>query len=164
MPWEATTVVKQWRSGRENSGEQLRILLIDDNPVDVSVTLDALARQGLDALLRVARGGQEALDYLFGRGQFESRRRHPLPELLLLDLNMPVVDGYAVLRAMKEHAALWRIPVVLLCMSHQEGGRAMEHGARHFLVKPVTAESLADLQRRFENWTLRLDLPPRDRP
>jgi CheY-like chemotaxis protein len=147
----------------DDSETQLRILLIDDNPVDVAVTLDALAHAGLDGHMRVARGGQEALDYLFGRGQFESRRRHPLPDLVLLDLNMPVVDGYAVLRQMKEQEALWRIPVVILCSSQQEGSRAIACGARahHFLVKPLAMEDLSGLRRQYENWTLRLDLPLR---
>jgi CheY-like chemotaxis protein len=146
----------------DDSDTQLRILLIDDNPVDVAVTLDALAHEGLDGFMRVARGGQEALDYLFGRGQFESRRRHPLPDLVLLDLNMPVVDGYSVLRQMKEQEALWRIPVVILCSSEQEGNRAIACvRAHHFLVKPVVGAALAHIRRLYDNWTLRLDLPPR---
>jgi CheY-like chemotaxis protein len=140
------------------SGE-IRILLIDDNPTDIEVTLEAL--RALAGGARVARGGQEALDYLFGRGHFGNRRRNPLPDLILLDLNMPAVDGYAVLRGLKESEALRRIPVIALCTSEPEGVRAMRGNPwpDDFLVKPVTADDLRGLPQQFRNWTLRLDLP-----
>lgn len=148
------------------SGTHLRILLIDDNPVDVAETVDSLAQQGFDAAVRVARGGQEALDYLFGRGQFQARRRHPLPDLVLLDLNMPLPDGYGVLRQLQENESLRRIPVVILCMSEAEARRASDHGLRanHFLVKPICASAISELRRLYDNWTLRLDLPVREAP
>jgi two-component system, response regulator len=141
---------------------QLIILLIDDNPVDVAVTAGVLQRQEL-CNVRIARGGQEALDYLFGHGHFANRRRHPLPHLILLDLNMPVVDGYAVLQRVKLEEGLRRIPVVILCMSEAEGKRAIEYGARanDYLVKPLSEASVQALRNRYENWTLRLDLPAR---
>jgi two-component system response regulator len=139
----------------------LRILLVDDDGAELERTHDALRRSGLAERLLVAHGGQEALDYLFGRGQFYARRRFPLPALILLDLNMPVIDGHAVLRQIRGCDELRRIPVIVLCTSESEGERAMEHAARAngYLVKPVTFESLASLERQVGNWTLRLDLP-----
>ena len=144
-----------------NAVPRLRILLVDDDLADIVHTREALRRRGLVESLRVARGGQEALDLLFGRGQFGARRRFPLPELMLLDLNMPAVDGYTVLRQMRRCEALKRIPVVALCMSEHEGERAMAMPAHPngYLVKPVTAENFARLEPRVCGWTLRLDLP-----
>jgi two-component system, response regulator len=140
---------------------QTRILLIDDSPTDVEVTLGALHMQGLATAVRIARGGQEALDYLFGRGQFANRRRFPLPDLILLDLTMPAVDGYEVLRLIKCDECLRAIPVIILCISEHEVSRAMERGPRanDYLVKPVSVESFRDLVQHIRNWSLRLDLP-----
>jgi CheY-like chemotaxis protein len=145
-----------------DTGRSIRILLVDDYRADIDRTLDALRKRDLARGVRVARGGQEALDYLYGRGQFEDRRSYPLPDLILLDLNMPVVDGYMVLRQVKEAVSLKRIPVIVLAMSHEEGRRAMtyESRANSYLVKPVQPESLDDLERQMRNWTLTLDLPP----
>lgn len=143
------------------TGRDVRVLVVEDNAGDLDVILDSLRRCGLGGAVRVARGGQEALDFLFGRGQFQNRRRFPLPDLMLLDLNMPVVDGHCVMRAIEQSEELRRIPVLVLCMSEHEGYRAMNFRSRpnDFLVKPVTRESLADLPWRLRNWTLRLDMP-----
>jgi CheY-like chemotaxis protein len=144
-----------------DSSPNVRILLVDDNARDLESVAEALRWCGLGDAVRIARGGQEALDYLFGRGQFHNRRRFPLPQLLLIDLNMPAVDGYQVLETIKQCDELCRIPAVALCMSAQEGYRAMAFRARpnDFLVKPISRESLWDLPRRLRNWSLRLDLP-----
>src|SRR6266704_5706427 len=94
--------------------KRMEILLVDDDLGDLQRTREALIAGGFGEALRIARGGQEALDYLFGRGQFQARRRFPLPDLILLDLNMPAIDGYAVLKQARRAAALRRIPVVVL--------------------------------------------------
>jgi two-component system response regulator len=143
------------------SEENLRILLIDDHPTDLAATLDALRKRGWASGVRTARGGQEALDYLFGHGDFANRRRHPLPALILLDLNMPSVDGHAVLCRLKQDESLRRIPVIVLCLSELEGLRAVACSSRpsDFLVKPVTADCFCDLAQQVCNWTLRLDRP-----
>ena len=143
------------------TGKDIRILLVDDELSDIQATLEVLRRRCLANAVRVARGGQEALDYLFGRGQFEARRRHPLPELVLLDLNMPGTDGFAVLRQVRQREALRRIPVIALCTTRDEGERAMtcEFHANQYIVKPVNSDDFADLSQQIENWTLRLDLP-----
>lgn len=142
---------------------EIRILLVDDDAADLQQTLEALRRRCLGHAVRTARGGQEALDFLFGRGLFHLRRRFPLPDVILLDLNMPGTDGFAVLRQVRQAEALRRIPVVALCTSQCEGERGMscEFRANGYVVKPVIFESLSTLSQRIENWTLRLDLPPR---
>jgi two-component system, response regulator len=144
-----------------DTARDVRILLVDDDAQELEITLDALRRRGLGQAVHVARGGQEALDFLFGRGQFHNRRRHPLPDLVLLDLNMQAVDGFKVLRLMKECEELRRIPVIVLCTSVREGRRAMAGSARpnDYLVKPLSRDSFAGLSRRIRNWNLRLDFP-----
>jgi two-component system response regulator len=139
----------------------MRILLVENNPTDVAQALEALAAHGFARSVRVARGGQEALDFLFGRGQFQDRRRHPLPDLVLLDMSMPRVDGFRVLRQMRRSETLKRIPVVALCRSAEEALRAVagEVRANDCLVKPLAAADLECLEQRQRNWTLRLDLP-----
>jgi len=142
-------------------GNDIRILLVDDDPSDIEKTLEVLRRRCLANAVRVARGGQEALDYLLGHGQFEARRRYPIPEIILLDLNMPGTDGFAVLRQVRQTHALRRMPVIALSTTREEGERSLscEFRANQYIVKPVTPESLADLSQKLENWTLRLDLP-----
>jgi CheY-like chemotaxis protein len=144
------------------TGREVRILLVDDDPGDVEHTVEALRCRQLTKNLRIARGGQEAVDFLFGRGLFAARRTHPLPDLVLLDLNMPVIDGYTVLTRIRGTPTLRGIPVVMLCASEREGERAMarEVRANNYLVKPVSPETFAGLQQQLENWTLHLDLPP----
>ena len=124
----------------------MRILLVDDNPTDVAQCLEALAAHGFDRSVRVARGGQEALDFLFGRGQFEDRCRHPLPDLVLLDMTMPRVDGFRVLRQMRRDKSLEHIRVVALCRSGEECLRAIagEVRADDCLLKPVAASALRE--------------------
>jgi CheY-like chemotaxis protein len=143
-------------------GRDVRILLVDDDPTDLERSVEALRGLGLATGLHLARGGQEALDYLLGRGGFSARRFHPLPDVILLDVNMPVVDGCTVLRRIRETAPLRRTPVVMLCASVRESERVMaaEVRANSYLVKPITFESLSELKQQFENWTLHLDLPP----
>ncbi len=128
------------------TGREILILLVDDELSDTRATLEVLGKAGLARDVRVARGGQEAVDYLFGRGQFATRRRFPLPQLVLLDLHMPGTDGFAVLRQMRQAEALRGIPVIALCTSPEEGERALrcEFRANRYVVKPVTLESLGD--------------------
>jgi two-component system, response regulator len=145
-----------------NMSRDVRILLVDDDPTDLERSVDALRSLGLAKGLHLARGGQEALDYLLGHGGFSMRRLHPLPDVILLDVNMPVVDGCTVLRRIRETTALRRTPVVMLCSSARERERAMaaEVRANSYLVKPIAFDDLSDLKQQFENWTLQLDLPP----
>ena len=127
-----------------DANRDIRILLVDDDAADVERTLGMLRRCGLEAAVQVARGGQEALDHLFGRGQFQDRIRYPLPDLIFLDLNMPVVDGYAVLRQVRQVENLKGIQVIVLCMSEEEGNRAMAYDGRanSYLVKGSALEKL----------------------
>jgi CheY-like chemotaxis protein len=115
-----------------------RILLVEDDPRDVELTLTALEEYNLANEVTVARDGQQALDYLYCKGEFSSRSSEN-PAVLLLDLKLPKVDGLEVLQKVKSDDRLKRIPVVVLTSSHEEVDmmRSYELGVNAYVVKPV---------------------------
>jgi len=114
------------------------ILLVEDNPNDLELTLVALERSQLANDVVIKRDGAEALDYLLRRGDYESRADGN-PAVLLLDLKLPKVDGLEVLKTVRETPALRSIPVVMLTSSREEPDlmRAYEMGVNAYVVKPV---------------------------
>lgn len=114
------------------------ILLVEDNPHDLELTLVALERSQLANQVIVLRDGAEALDYLLRRGDY-STRDVGNPAVLLLDLKLPKLDGLEVLKAIRESAELRSIPVVMLTSSREEPDllRAYELGVNAYVVKPV---------------------------
>jgi CheY-like chemotaxis protein len=114
------------------------ILLVEDNPHDLELTLVALERSQLANDVVVKRDGAEALDYLLRRGEHQSRDDGN-PAVLLLDLKLPKVDGLEVLKTVRETPALRSIPVVMLTSSREEPDlmRAYEMGVNAYVVKPV---------------------------
>lgn len=138
------------------------ILLVDDNRMDVELTLDAFREAALTSTIHVAHNGQEALDYLFGHGVYADRQAHPLPSLILLDLKMPGIDGFEVLRQVKVAPLLKRLPVVMLTASRDEGDRALGYdlGANSYLVKPVSFDGFLDVVRQIGAYWLTLNVEP----
>ena len=114
------------------------ILLVEDNPKDIELTLAALERSQLANEVVVVRDGAEALDYLFSRGAY-AERRPGYPAVVLLDIKLPKVDGLEVLAAIKGHPEGRRVPVVVLTSSREEQDliRSYELGVNAFVVKPV---------------------------
>src|SRR3712207_3214433 len=115
-----------------------RILLVEDDPNDVELTLSALAENGLANEVVVARDGEQALDYLFRRGAYASREEGN-PTLILLDLKLPKVDGIGVLKRVKADPHLKTIPIVVLTSSREEQDlmRSYNSGTNAYVVKPV---------------------------
>ena len=115
-----------------------RILLVEDDPKDVELTLTALEEYNLANEVIVAHDGEEALDYLYYRGNF-STRPNGNPAVLLLDLKLPKVDGLEVLRQIKSDQKLKMIPVVVLTSSHEEKDMVASYslGVNAYVVKPV---------------------------
>ncbi len=143
------------------------ILLVEDNRMDVELTLDAFREAKLVNTIHVASSGQQALDYLFGRTQYTDRKTFPLPSLVLLDLKLPGIDGFEVLRQIKASAIIKRIPVIILTSSKEEGDRALsyDNGANSYLVKPVSFEGFLDVVRKIEGYWISLNVaPPGVRP
>jgi CheY-like chemotaxis protein len=115
-----------------------RILMVEDDPKDVELTLTALDEYKLANEVVVARDGEEALDYLYRRGRFHDRPDDN-PAVLLLDLKLPKVDGLEVLKQIKADEKLKLIPVVVLTSSHEEKDmvRSYQLGVNAYVVKPV---------------------------
>jgi len=123
----------------------VEILLVEDNPTDAELALRALRGKGLRNNFVVVRDGQEALDFLFAEGEYTNRNVSDAPQLVLLDLRLPKIDGIEVLRRVKSDPRTKVIPVVVLTSSRQEPdiGRCYEVGANSYIVKPVDFEKLA---------------------
>jgi CheY-like chemotaxis protein len=118
--------------------ELARILLVEDDPRDVELTLTALGEYNLANEVVVTRDGENALDYLYSRGEF-STRSHDNPAVMLLDLKLPKIDGLEVLQQIKSDDRLKLIPVVVLTSSHEEKDmiRSYQLGVNAYVVKPV---------------------------
>lgn len=138
------------------------ILLVEDNRMDVELMLDAFREARLSNSIRVASSGEEALDHLLGRGVFGDRKAYPLPDLVLLDLKLPGMDGHEVLRRVKDTPVLKRIPIVILTSSKEEGDRALSYdrGANSYLVKPVSFEGFLAVVRIVSDYWLTLNVGP----
>jgi len=139
-----------------------RILLVEDNRMDVELTLDAFREARLANTIHVASNGQAALDYLFGRAPYADRAAYPLPNLVLLDLKLPGIDGHTVLRQIKATPELKRLPVIILTSSKEEGDRALsyDNGANSYLVKPVSFAGFLDVVRQLEDYWFTLNVGP----
>ena len=118
--------------------ELARILLVEDDPRDVELTLTALGEYNLANEVEVTRDGEKALDYLYCRGEF-STRSHDNPAVMLLDLKLPKIDGLEVLQQVRADERLKMIPVVVLTSSHEEKDmiRSYQLGVNAYVVKPV---------------------------
>ena len=119
--------------------EEAEILLVEDNPNDVELTLRALRKQNLEGKVFVVRDGAEALDFLFASGAYSKRKVEVRPKVILLDLKLPKVDGIEVLRRVKADARTSSIPVVMLTSSQEERDvvEAYRLGINSYIVKPV---------------------------
>ena len=139
-----------------------RILLVEDNPNDVELTLEALRAHNLANALEVVRDGEEALDYLYRRGKYASRPAGN-PVVILLDLKLPKIDGHEVLRTVKSDEKLKLIPVVILTASREERDleRGYKNGANAYVVKPVDFHEFLDAMKTFGLfWAVLNEAPP----
>ena len=123
----------------EYNGKPIEILLIEDNPADVVLTLRGLKKHNLSNKVMVINDGAEALDYIFARGEYEDRNMENIPRLILLDLKLPKVHGLEVLRQIKSNEMTKVIPVVVLTSSTEEKDviESYKLGVNSYITKPV---------------------------
>jgi two-component system, response regulator len=122
-----------------SSLEDVEILLVEDNPNDVELTLRALQKQNLSNKVFVVKDGAEALDFMFATGTYAQRKIEKRPRVILLDLKLPKVDGIEVLRRIKADSRTNQIPVVMLTSSQEERDVLDSYnlGVNSYIVKPV---------------------------
>jgi CheY-like chemotaxis protein len=133
------------------NGQPITILLVEDDPAHAEIVRRNLADFRVANRIYHVEDGQAALDYLFHEGVYADREASPRPDLVLLDLRLPKVDGQDVLRRIKDDAELKRIPTVVLTRSAAELDmiQAYSHGAGSYLVKPVDFEKFSGLMNAF---------------
>ena len=142
--------------------ERALILLVDDSEDDILLIQRAFERAEMPGLLYSVRSGKDAVDYLLGEGKFADRAEHPLPGLMLLDLKMPEMDGFDVLRWVRSQPGLSRRRVVVLTSSDQirDVNQAYQLGANSFMVKPMDFENYKELARTVQKyWVLESKTP-----
>jgi CheY-like chemotaxis protein len=133
------------------------VLVVDDDENDVSLISRAFERGGLQNELQVAKGGAFAMAYLKGEPPYHDPKKHPRPALVLLDINMPGVDGFEVLKWIRGQPSLVHLPVVMLTAADEiaTANKAYQLGATSFLVKPLdfwnAAELMQSLHRLIAN-------------
>jgi len=141
-----------------DSAKPIVILLADDDADDREMTRKALARNRLANDFYTVSDGEELLDFLHHRGQFAPPALSPTPGLILLDLNMPRMDGREALAEIKKHPTLRRIPVVVITtsMAEQDISRTYDLGCNSFITKPITLEGLVEVTRVLGHYWLQI--------
>lgn len=140
----------------------IEILLVEDNPNDVELTLHALQENKLTNRIEVVRDGAEALEFIFCTGAYVNRRIENSLKIILLDLKLPKVDGLEVLRRIKSDPRTRTIPVVVLTSSREERDivESYQLGVNSYIVKPVDFEQFTEAVRNLGLYWLLLNQPP----
>jgi CheY-like chemotaxis protein len=146
-----------FENAAHRASQVVEILFVEDNPHDVGLTLRAFTKARLTNPIHVVGDGVEALDFLFATGPHADRKDEPLPEVILLDLNLPKKDGLEVLRQIKAAERTRHIPVVILTSSRRDRDMAecRRLGAANYIVKPVDFQNFSEVATRFSlSWAL----------
>jgi two-component system, response regulator len=141
----------------------VEILLVEDNPNDVELTLHALQKNNFSNRIHVVRDGAEALDFIFATGSYAGRSVNDVPKVILLDLKLPKVDGLEVLKRIKADPRTRIIPVVVLTSSAEESDIVASYhlGVNSYIVKPVDFQQFTEAVRQLGLYWLLLNQPPR---
>jgi CheY-like chemotaxis protein len=142
---------------------QVEILLVEDNPNDVELTLHAFKKNHFANRIHVVRDGAEALDFIFGQEAYAGRSMADNPKVILLDLKLPKVDGLEVLRRIKGDPRTLKIPVVVLTSSREERDivESYQLGVNSYIVKPVDFDQFTDAVRQLGLYWVLLNEAPR---
>lgn len=135
--------------------KELHILLVEDNEGDIVLTFDAFEESKIKTKISVAKNGKEALDFLFKRESFKDVEK---PDLVLLDLNIPIFSGMEVLKEVKQHPILKTTPIIILTTSSNpiEISKAYEYQANSFLTKPINMTEILKIILSFEEFWLKI--------
>ena len=139
------------------------ILLVEDNPDDAALTLRALEKNDItNDMVKTANNGVEALEYLFGTGEYAGRDTAAQPQLILLDLKMPKMDGIEVLRRLRQDDRTRLLPVVVLTSSDEKEDivKIYNLGANSYIRKPVDFDEFTEAVRQLGVYWLRLNMVP----
>jgi CheY-like chemotaxis protein len=154
------------RTATPQQGRPIRILLVEDNDAHTKLILRAMEEDRLANPVDCVRDGEQALDYLFRRGDYEDPARSPRPDMILLDLKLPKIDGLEVLKTVKEDEKLRSIPVVVLTSSTNERDvhEAYRHYVNSYISKPVDFDKFRQVVQELDYyWTIFNNVPPRKR-
>jgi CheY-like chemotaxis protein len=142
--------------------EQKTILMVDDDEDAIILMRESFRQANCTHPLQEVHNGEEAIDYMKGEGPYSDRRRHPLPIAMLLDLNMPKMNGYGVLAWVRARPGLKHLPIIIMTasMRDEDVERAYYLGATAFLVKPGSLKELVTMARGLCNWIQINHFPP----
>jgi CheY-like chemotaxis protein len=138
------------------------VLLVDDNPDDVLLMRRAFSATSVSAPLMVVNGGEAAINYLSGSAPYADRVVHPLPLLMLLDLKMPKVSGFDVLKWLRAQPSLKRLPVVVLTSSSDadDVNKAYDLSVNSYIVKPSSLKEIAEVAAQIDAYWVKLNQRP----
>jgi two-component system response regulator len=145
-----------------NVNTQVEILIVEDNPHDLEMTMRGLQKARLVNSIHVARDGEEALDFVFCTGLHAGRRMEDQPRVILLDIKLPKVDGLEVLARLKADPRTATIPVVMLTSSQEQSDlvASYQQGVNSYIVKPVNFESFVQAVADLGLYWMLLNQPP----
>jgi CheY-like chemotaxis protein len=146
----------------ENKSRPIRILLVEDNDAHTRLVLRAFKEDRLANPVNCVRDGEEALDFLYRRGDYADSTKSPRPDMILLDLKLPKIDGLEVLKAIKEDEDLMTIPVVVLTSSTDERDvqEAYRHYVNSYIPKPVDFDKFRQVVQELDYyWTIFNTIP-----
>lgn len=138
------------------------IMCVEDNPEDLETIRRAFKKVGLVNPMLHFDDGDEALDYLFRRDNFVDAKKNPLPNMILLDLNLPGTDGFEILAEIKQDVKLKKIPVVVLTTSSDERDieKCFQAGANSYIVKPVSFDGFVEAIKRLKDYWFSISVIP----
>jgi two-component system, response regulator len=143
--------------------QEIEILLVEDNPDDVEMTLRALRKANIANHIKIVRDGAEALEFIFGEGAYAAHHVENVPKLILLDLKLPKVDGFEVLKRVKDDPRTKLIPVVILTSSKEQRDvvEGYQLGVNSYIVKPVSFEGFVEAVGKLGMYWLLLNQAPK---
>ena len=141
---------------------QVEILIVEDNPYDLEMTMRGLQKARLVNNIQVARDGEEALDFIFCEGEHAGRSIDDQPRVILLDIKLPKIDGLEVLARLKADSRTSHIPVVMLTSSQEQSDlvKSYQQGVNSYIVKPVNFESFVQAVADLGMYWMLLNQPP----